>query len=388
LSQNTRKLRVLLISHTCQSRTEGQPKAHYLGATPDIELCVLVPDRWKRYGAWRAAQPPESPNFDFRIGRIACPWSGPGQTYLHHYPALPKLLREFKPDVIDLWEEPWSLVSAHTCYWRDRICPGAKIISETEQNIDKKLPFPFEPFRAHVLKKADFVVGRNTEAIEIVRRKGYTGRHQVVPNAVDTTLFGPQDRKACRLKMGVEGFVVGYVGRLVEQKGTGDLVAALLHCPQEVSLIFVGAGPFESELKARVAAVGLDSRVKFLGARPLEELPTLFGAFDTMVLPSRTTATWKEQFGRVLIEAGACEIPVIGSDSGAIPEVIGLGEEAMGLVFPEGNASALADAILAIKKDTLLAKKFGSNGARRAREEFSWSQVAARMADIYREVSR
>jgi glycosyltransferase involved in cell wall biosynthesis len=382
----SKTIRVLLISHTCQSRTEGQPKAEYLGATPDIELCVLVPDRWKRYGAWRVPQIPENPSFDFRVGHIVCPWLGPAQTYLHRYPGLPKILREFKPDVIDIWEEPWSLVSASTCYWRNRICPDARIISETEQNIDKKLPFPFEPFRSNVLKSADFVVGRNIEALDIVRRKGYEGPLQVVPNAVDTSLFGPQDRQKCRKKLGVHGFVVGYVGRLVEQKGTGDLIDALAHCPLEVNLVFLGAGPFEAELKAKAEAANLTNRVRFLGARPLEELPEIFGAFDTLVLPSRTTPTWKEQFGRVLIEAGACEIPVIGSSSGAIPEVIGTGEAAMGLVFPEGDTSALAGAIISLSKDCELSKKLGENGARRAREEFSWVKVAARMAQIYRDM--
>lgn len=387
MSHNRKKLRVLLISHTCQSRTEGQPKAHYLGATPDIELCVLIPSRWKRYGAWRAAQTPKNPTFDFRIENIALPWTGPGQTYLHHYPALPKLLREFKPDVIDLWEEPWSLVSAHTCFWRDRICPHAKIISETEQNIDKKLPFPFEQFRSYVLKKADFVVGRNRESIEIVQSKGYRGPHRVVPNAVDTSLFGPRNRQECRAKLGVEGFVVGYVGRLVESKGTGDLVEALQQCPPDVNLLFVGAGPFEEELREKAVKSGVEGRVRFLGARPLEELPDIFGALDTMVLPSRTTSTWKEQFGRVLIEAGASEIPVIGSNSGAIPEVIGSGDEAMGIIFPEGDTSALSGAILALKGDIQFAQKLGKTGARRAREEFAWSTVAMQMAQIYRNIT-
>ncbi|RYG75120.1 glycosyltransferase family 1 protein, partial [bacterium] len=264
----------------------------------------------------------------------------------------------------------------------------AKIISETEQNIDKKLPFPFEPFRSHVLKKADFVIGRNAEAVEILRCKGYKGPDQVVPNAVDTSLFGPQNRDFCREQLDLKGFVVGYVGRLVEEKGTGDLIDALAHCPAEVNLVFVGSGPFESELKNVVASAGLEQRVRFLGARPLEELPTIFGAFDTLVLPSRTTASWKEQFGRVLIEAAACEIPVIGSSSGAIPEVVGTGEAAIGIIFPEKDVTKLADAITTLKNDAELARKLGGTGAQRAREEFSWSQVAERMAGIYREVAR
>lgn len=384
MSDSSRKKRVLLISHTCQSRSEGQPKAQFLGATPDIELCVLVPHRWKRYGAWRAPEKPHNPSFDFKVGRVALPWSGPGQTYLHFYPLLPALLQRFRPDIIDLWEEPWSLVSAQTCFWRDRLLPHAKIVAETEQNIDKRLPPPFEPFRSYVLKRADFVVGRNAESLAIVHGKGYSGAAQLVPNAVDTELFVPRNRADCRQKLGVEGFIVGYAGRLVAEKGLGDLVEALALCDASVQLILVGSGPFEADLKAQISALKLENRVRFLGARPLEELPLIFGALDVLVLPSRTTSSWKEQFGRVLIEAGACEIPVIGSDSGAIPEVIGEGDDAMGLVFPETDARALAEAISRLQNDPDLAQKLGKNGARRAQNEFSWQKVAERMAQIYR----
>ena len=157
-------MKVLLISHTCQSRSEGQPRAHELANLPGLELTLLVPDRWKRYGDWRRAQTPIDADFRFVEGKIMWPSSGPGQTYLHWYPALPRLLKQIQPDIIDIWEEPWSLVAAQTCFWRDRVCSGAKIVAETEQNIDKKLPPPFENFRSYVLKRADTLVGRNAES--------------------------------------------------------------------------------------------------------------------------------------------------------------------------------------------------------------------------------
>src|ERR1700722_14746258 len=189
-------MRVLLISHTCQSITEGQPKAHALAALGDVNLRVLVPDRWRRYGQWRMAQPPGNAAFEFQMGRVRFPWVGPAQFYLHYYPELAKTLLEFKPDVIDLWEEPWGLVSVHACRLRRRLLPSAKIVSETEQNIDKRLPFPFERFRAYTLEQADYAVGRSHEAVEVLRKKGYTGRAEVVPNAVDAEMFQPLDRLA------------------------------------------------------------------------------------------------------------------------------------------------------------------------------------------------
>ena len=374
-------MRVLLISHTCQSRREGQPKAAFLSRLPDVELRVLVPDRWHEYGGWRTAQPPVESGYHYQIGKVRWPWSGPGQWYLHWYPELAQTLRDFQPDIIDLWEEPWGLVSAQTVWLRDRLAPQAKIISETEQNIAKTLPPPFESFRSYTLRQADFVVGRSAEAVENIRAKGYGGPAAVVPNAADINLFQPMNRTECRRALGLSGFVAGYVGRLVEEKGLADMVAALDHCPSDVNLLFVGSGSFQSALKQQAAALGLADRVRFLPSRPQEELPQVMNALDTLVLPSRTTPRWKEQFGRVIIEAQACETPVIGSDSGAIPDVIGQA----GLIFPEGNSEALASAMLALYAAPDQARERGKIGRRQTEDHYTWAHVAERMWHIYQE---
>jgi glycosyltransferase involved in cell wall biosynthesis len=373
------RLRVLLISHTCQSRTEGQPKAHCLSRMPEVDLKVLVPDRWRRYGQWRSAQSPEDDAFNLEAGKVMWPWVGPAQCYLHWYPGLRRLLAEFQPHIIDLWEEPWGLVSAQACWLRNRYFPRTKILSETEQNIDKRLPIPFEQFRAYTLRHADFALGRNAEAVDVLRTKGYEGPAQVVPNAVDAELFCPLDREACRRELGFRGFVAGYVGRLVAEKGLMEMVDALPRCAAEVNLLFVGSGDHEAALRQRVQELGVTERVKFLSAQPLEKLPKIMNALDVLVLPSRTTARWKEQFGRVIIEAHACATPVIGSDSGAIPEVVG---EA-GLVFHERDPRALAEAIEKLRVSPEMRREMGEIGRRKVEECFTWERVAERMRDIY-----
>jgi glycosyltransferase involved in cell wall biosynthesis len=375
-------IKVLLISHTCQSRTEGQPKARCLHRIPGLDLRVLVPDRWKHYGQWRPADvaPPE--DFRLEVGKVACPWVGPAQFYLHWYPSLRRTLEEFRPDVIDLWEEPWSAVSAHACWLRQRVLPAAKIVSETEQNIDKRLPFPFERFRAYTLGRADYAVARNTEAVDVLRSKGYAGPAEVVPNAVDAELFRPLDRAECRRELGLTGFVAGYVGRLVEEKGLADLVDALAFCPDDVTLLFVGGGPLQPELERRARDLGKSDRLRFLGPRPLTELPRVMNAIDVLTLPSRTTARWKEQFGRVLIEANACGTPVIGSDSGAIPDVVG----GAGLVAREQDPRALADALRRLRDDAGLRARMGAAGRAQVEQRYTWQRVAERMHAIYQKV--
>ena len=376
------RLRVLLISHTCQSRTEGQPKAHCLARMPEIDLRVLAPDRWQHYGKPRGAQPPESAAFAFEAGKVAWPWVGPAQFYLHWYPDLRKTLEEFQPHIIDLWEEPWGLVSAQVCRLRNRFFPHIKILSETEQNIDKRLPFPFEQFRRYTLRNAAYTVGRNTAAIDVLRAKGYTGPAQVAPNAVDAELFRPMDREECRRRLGLSGFVAGYVGRLVPEKGLMEMIEALAFSRGDVNLLFVGAGKFQAELEQRAREVGESSNVRFLPAQPLEELPQVMNALDVLVLPSRTTPRWKEQFGRVIIEAHACATPVIGSDSGAIPEVIG---EA-GIVFRERNVRDLADAMERLRRSPAECRRLGSLGRQQVEKSFTWERVAERMRAIYLEM--
>ena len=377
-------MRVLLISHTCQSQSEGQRKAYWLAQASDIELCLLVPDRWHRYGQWREAEPAIDTSFRHEVGRVRWPWVGPAQTYLHWYPRLKHLLRDFRPDVIDLWEEPWSLVSAHTCWLAKRLLPRVKIVSETEQNIDKRLPPPFERLRRYTLSRADYAIGRSHGAVQVLRRKGYIGPAEVVPNAVDTALFRPMDRASARRRWGVDGFVVGYVGRLVAAKGIGDLIEAVSRMPahRNPQLLLAGVGDDRDRFQQLAHDRGIGQRVRFLGAQPLEALPSLMAAMDVLVLPSRTTPSWKEQFGRVVIEAHACGIPVLGSDSGAIPDVVGAG----GRIVRERDPEALSEALCWFAEHPQRARQMGEAGRRDSTARCSWRAVADQMANVYRRI--
>jgi glycosyltransferase involved in cell wall biosynthesis len=374
-------MRVLLISHTCQSRTAGQPKAQAIAAEPGIDLTVLVPRRWKVYGKWSAAEDLQAAKpFRLLIQDTRLPWVPGAQNYLHHYPSLKQILLEERPDVIDVWEEPWSWVSVQVCRLRERYLPGAKVISETEQNIDKKLPPPFAQFRRYVAARADFLVGRNNESLEVMRSHGYRGRNAVVGNAVDESLFRPMDRGASKAAIGVSGFVIGYVGRLVEEKGLDELVESLAILPPDCKVLLVGDGAMVDRLRQRAKQLNVDQRLVLRPFVPADQLPAVMNAMDVLVLPSRTTTGWKEQFGRVLIEAMACGVPVIGSTSGGIPEVIG----DAGLLFPERDVDALAGAILQLHDSRNFASEIARKGRDRVSRLYTWSAVGRQMCDIYR----
>ena len=372
-------VRVLLISHTCQSRAEGQRKAEQLARLGDIDLMVLVPERFNHFGIWRNAETPTDKAYRFAAKRVIWPWLGPAQNYLHWYPQLGEILRTFRPDIIDLWQEPWALVSAHACWLRNRILPNAKIVMESEQNISKHFPAPFSWLESYTIRNATCAVGRSSGVVNVLRNKGFTGRADIVGNAVDVELFHPMDREECKSALGLSGFTVGYVGRLVERKGLMDMVNALPMCPSEMTMVFAGAGEFRAALERRAQELGRSAQVRFLPARSIEELPQVMNALDALILPSWTVPSWKEQFGRVIIEAQACETPVIGSDSGAIPEIIAEG----GIIFPERNPAALAKAIAHLKANPDQTRRMGRTGRLQVERNFTWRRVAEQMRDIY-----
>jgi glycosyltransferase involved in cell wall biosynthesis len=147
-------------------------------------------------------------------------------------------------------------------------------------------------------------------------------------------------------------------------------------------LRFVGHGPLATEIPGKAAALGIADRVSVERPVPSREVPALLRQFDVVVLPSLTTSWWKEQFGRVLIEAMACQVPVVGSDSGEIPHVIGDG----GLVVREADRADLRDALARLMADPDLGRDLGQRGRARVMERFTQASVAARTVDVYRAV--
>ena len=109
-------------------------------------------------------------------------------------------------------------------------------------------------------------------------------------------------------------------------------------------------------------------------------MPQRLRELDALVLPARTQANWREQFGRVLVEAMACGVPVVGSTCGEIPGVIG----DAGLVVPEGDVAALADALRRLRDDHQLRADLGGRGRARVLEHFTHAHVAQATVQVYR----
>lgn len=175
-------------------------------------------------------------------------------------------------------------------------------------------------------------------------------------------------------------FRIGFAGRLIAAKGVDVLLHALASLPQDATLLVAGAGPEESALRKLAAELEIAERVRFLGLLARNDMWRFLASIDCLVLPSRTTPTWKEQFGMVAVEAMACGVPVVGSDSGAIPEVLG----DAGIVFPEGDKSTLVRQLRSLRDSPGLRAQLRHAGRSRYEREFSLSAYSGKLARLLR----
>ncbi len=182
---------------------------------------------------------------------------------------------------------------------------------------------------------------------------------------------------------GGEPFTIGFVGRLIRAKGLGVLMeAASGLASQSWRLRIVGSGPDRDAFLQQARALQIEDRVEFVGQVGSTEMPAVMRGFDALAGPSLTTARWKEQFGRMLVEAMACGVPVIGSDSGEIPQVIGNA----GIVVREGDVAALREALRYLQMDPARRRELSRLGRERALSLFTQQAVAERTMVAYRRV--
>jgi glycosyltransferase involved in cell wall biosynthesis len=256
---------------------------------------------------------------------------------------------------------------------------GARCCFYNYANIERRYPWPFRMFERYSFRHATHALAANREAAQIIRRHGYHGPMTIIPQfGVDPGLFPPTTRPA---RTAADApLTIGYIGRLVPEKGVLDLIEALALLPAHVCLKIIGDGVQRNALLARIAALGLSSRVELTPW--VQDVPAALRELDVLALPSHTTANWKEQFGRILVEAMSSAIPVVGSSSGEIPHVVGNA----GLIVPEGNLGALAEALGRLIANPALCTELGQRGRARILAEYTQAAIAQRYYTIYQQM--
>ncbi|HXM34565.1 MAG TPA: glycosyltransferase family 4 protein, partial [Pyrinomonadaceae bacterium] len=265
------------------------------------------------------------------------------------------------------------------CSW---FASQASIVLHTNQNICHKYPPPFNWLEQRAFRRIAAAYACSETVREVLRAKGFHKPASIITYGVDTEAFRPATVIRERSD---KGLTIGFVGRMLPGKGLNVLAAALDKLgAQPWQLLVVGDGSERAGFEQRLASSGLLNRAQFTGAIRFDLVPEYFKQVDVLVIPTQTTKRIREQFGRVIVEAMACGIPVIGSTCGAIPEVIG----DAGLVFPEGDADALARTLSQLFSNNALRERLARAGRERVEQHYSWKRVADQTYELFQQVLR
>lgn len=315
---------------------------------------------------------------------VGLPMAASRAPHVRFYRGLRRVMAEGW-DVVHCWEEPYVVAGWQVA----RATPaGTKLVVATFQNIAKRYPPPFSWMERSVLRRADAWIPFGHTALETLRsRDGFDGSRPaaVIGPGVDVERFYPdlEARAKVRSELGwLHDPIVGYLGRFVPEKGIALLLEALARVTAPWRAVFVGSGPLRPAIETFAAAH--PGRVRIVEGVPHDGVPAYVNAMDVLCAPSQTTERWREQFGRMLIEAMACGVPLVASDSGEIPHVVG----SAGVLLPEADVDRWSTTLDALLTDTRRRHALGGAGLSRARSEFAWPVVARRHLEFMESVVR
>ena len=304
------------------------------------------------------------------------------------------MLKSFKPNIIQVEQGAKSLAYAQLITLNRLLGLKAKNIIFTWWNLPYTNKFPISLLEKYNLNNTHGLISGNQDGVNILRDRGYQGKAKVLPQlGVDENLFSPQQQPDLRQQLNIDrdDFVVGFVGRFVPEKGILTLINALANLKDKNwKLLLLGRGELKAKIEQTAKELGIKDRLILVESVPHAEVPRYLNLMSTLVLPSETTykfttltaVGWKEQFGHVLIEAMACGVPVIGSDSGEIPNVI----SDAGLVFPEGDAVALKDCLRDSIEQPELRNNLAQKGLDRVRAKYTNKALARQQLNFYQEL--
>jgi glycosyltransferase involved in cell wall biosynthesis len=359
------------------------------------EVTIVVPSRWRHEYSAAAVSPRALEGMETSLRPTPIALGGRPQRHFYLTSCRAQCARS-RPEVAFIEAEPFAIPAMQ--WGRAFAKLGIPFGVQCYENIDRDLPRPIRWMRTRVLHDAAFVAARSERAAQLARAWGAKGEVDIAPPAVprwEGSEAGGSHRgpiaDASREWAGADAsherspgatphkgssaeappstrrpFTVGYAGRLIESKGLFDLLAAVRELGAPVELLLIGKGELRSQLEGQSIP---GSRVRVLDPLAHDQMASGYARFDVLVLPSHTTPTWKEQFGRVIVEALWCGVPVVGSDSGEIPWLIGL--TGGGLVFPEGDHRQLADRLRTLQADPALRRQLAERGRASVERLFS-----------------
>jgi glycosyltransferase involved in cell wall biosynthesis len=379
-------MRLLVVSHACSTAINQSFYAD-MEAETGWQVSLVIPSRWSnQYGITDTSARWRGLHGDIKRINVFRPGNIPTHLYRSWFVSL---LREQTPDAIYVHQEPYGFSTFQVCL-ANYLTGKRPIGFYAAQNILKAYPPPIRQMEKWVFHQSRFALPVTQSALEVLRAKGYQHTAKVLPLAIDIGMYHPSPdwRLQQRAQLGIspDRFVLGYVGRLVEEKGLDKLLLALdqlKNVPWE--LLLIGSGPFEAALRQKVDRMrDGKGRVHFVGYVPHDETSRWLSSLDVLVLPSETRPNWKEQFGRVLLEAMACGTPVVGSSSGEIPNVINA--TGGGLIFSEQDTHALAENLTLLAGSPGLRRNLIDRGQRSVAELYDQRRLVRKFASVIEDV--
>jgi glycosyltransferase involved in cell wall biosynthesis len=313
-------------------------------------------------------------------------FSVPGATWLHAgamaaslFPGMKKLREEFPWDaVVAAWAYPDATAAAvFALRWKT---PLVTVALGTDLNV--------VPGYRGVGRQVRWALSCSARVVTVSRALGDRAielgarpdRVVVQHNAVDGESFVVRDRAETRRRLGLDEArpTLGYFGHHREIKGTDVLIEAMDHLVHrlgrgDVLLLLIGQGDITDRIRARVAELGLEANIRFLGAKPHAEIPPWMSALDVFCLPSR-----QEGCPNVVLESLASGRPVVASRVGGVPEIL---DDRSGVLVPPEDPAALAEGLR-----SALDRRWDPEALRGNVQFLSWDAVGRRYAEMLREV--
>ena len=385
-------MKILVASHTYIVDLNCEKLRNLVKLEPSIEVTVVVPKRWRPGGVQNKniIESQFRQEGNFRIVPISN-FSQNNQPLLTFGADIIPLLKDFRPDIIQVEQGAKSLGYAQFITLNRLLGLKSKNVFFTWWNLPYTNKFPITWLETYNLNNTDGLISGNQDGVDILREHGYQGKAKVMPQlGVDEVLFSPSSQPELAQELGIKSdqFIIGFVGRFVEEKGILTLIKAVSYLNNlPWKLLLLGRGTLQETILNSAKQAGIEDKIILIESVPHAQVFRYINLMNTLVLPSETTyktktltaVGWKEQFGHVLIEAMTCKVPVIGSDSGEIPHVIG----DSGLIFAEGNAEALRDCLLKLMQNRDLAQNLASKGYERGMTKYTNQALAKELLDFY-----
>ena len=360
-------MRAVILSHTyVDPTTRGKLRALTgLGCT----LTVAVPAQWSpsargplMHAAW---------GNDGGVRIVPIPVTGSrGEGIQWKSRDLHRILSDFRPDILQIEAEPWTPAAAAASARAAKL--GIRTALFAWESVTRPEPLLDRWRRRRTLSRVQGLIGGNKLAASLLAR----GRSDLPVTVIPQLGLTPplEIRRPEHSEL-----AVGFVGRLVPEKGLDILFKACVKLLGRWRLTVVGSGPSQETLEQLAERLGIASRITWRGPMPQERLKELWPELDCLVVPSRTTPQWVETFHPALVEAMGHGVTVIASDSGALPEMV----DTAGLVVPEDDAAALTSALQHLADAPRERQRLGREARMRVMAEYVDNAVARRTLEFW-----